>query len=246
MGKLQDKVAIVTGATAGIGLGIVEVYVEEGANVVFCGRREELGSSIEADLRAKGHEVTFVKADMLKEEDIRNLFDTAIAKYGKVDILVNNAGVLKMVPMIDMDVERDWDSVINLNLRSYFVATQYAAKLMKPGSSIINISSIGGLAGSPMLASYGASKAAVISLTKTCGVELAPRGIRTNAILPGTIFSEMMPRDSEFTKSTLSMIPMGRGGEPREIGTVAAFLASEEASYICGAAIVVDGGMTAS
>lgn len=246
MGKLQNKVAIVTGATAGIGLGIVEVYAEEGAKVVFCGRREELGNSIEADLRAKGYDVKFVKADMLKDEDIKNLFDIAISIYGKVDILVNNAGIMKMSPMAEMDVERDWDSVINLNLRSYFVASQYAAKLMGAGSSIINIASIGGLNGCPMLASYGASKAAVISLTKTCGVELAPKGIRTNAILPGTIFSEMMPREGEFTKSTISRIPMGRGGEPREIGTVAAFLASEEASYICGTTIVVDGGMTSA
>jgi len=245
MGKLQGKVAIVTGATSGIGQGIVEVYVEEGAKVIFCGRREELGNSIEADLRAKGYDVTFVKADMSKDEDIKNLFDKTIEIYGKVDILVNNAGILRMLPMIEMDVEKDWDSVINLNLRSYFVASQYAAKLMGPGSAIINIASIGGLSGAPMMASYGASKAAVISLTRTCGKELAPKGIRTNAILPGTIFSEMMPREGEFTKSTMNMIPMGRGGEPREIGTVAAFLASEEASYICGTSIVVDGGMTA-
>jgi short chain dehydrogenase. len=246
MGKLQDKVAIVTGATSGIGLGIVEVFAEEGAKVVFCGRRAERGMSIESELRGKGYDVKFVKADMLKDEDVNNLFDTAIKTYGRLDILVNNAGILKMSPMVDMDVEKDWDPVINLNLRSYFIATQYAARLMGPGSSIINIASIGGLAGAPMLASYGASKAAVISLTKTCGVELAPKGIRTNAILPGTIYSEMMPPESEFTKSTLSMIPMGRAGEPREIGTVAAFLASEEASYICGATIVVDGGMTAA
>lgn len=245
MGKLKDKVAIVTGATAGIGLGIVEVFAEEGAKVVFCGRRQELGTSIESDLRAKGHDVKFVKADMTHDADVKNLFDETIKTYGRLDILVNNAGIMKMSPMTDMDVEKDWDSVINLNLRGYFVASQHAAKLMGPGSSIINIASIGGLAGCPMLASYGASKAAVISLTKTCGIELAPKGIRTNAILPGTIFSEMMPRESEFTKSTIAKIPMGRGGEPREIGTVAAFLASEEASYVCGAAIVVDGGMTA-
>ncbi len=244
-GKLQNKVAIVTGATAGIGLGVVEVYAEEGAKVVFCGRREDLGNSIQEDLRAKGYDVTFVKADMAKDEDIKNLFDTAVATYGKVDILVNNAGIMRMLPMVDMDVEKDWDSVIHLNLRSYFVASQHAARLMGAGSSIINIASIGGLSGAPMLASYGASKAAVISLTRTCARELAPKGIQTNAILPGTIFSEMMPRDGEFTASTIPMIPMGRGGEPREIGTVAAFLASEEASYICGASIVVDGGMTA-
>jgi NAD(P)-dependent dehydrogenase (short-subunit alcohol dehydrogenase family) len=245
-GKLQNKIAIVTGATAGIGLGIVEVFVTEGVKVVFCGRRDEKGKSIEADLRARGYDATFVKADMTRDDNIKNLFDTAVKTYGKVDILVNNAGIMKMSPMTEMDVEKDWDSVINLNLRSYFVASQYAAKLMGPGSSIINIASIGGLAGCPMLASYGASKAAVISLTKTCGVELAPKGIRTNAILPGTIFSEMMPRDGEFTKATLARIPMGRGGEPKEIGTVAAFLASEEASYVCGTTIVVDGAMTSA
>ncbi|HEY8362604.1 MAG TPA: glucose 1-dehydrogenase [Tissierellaceae bacterium] len=246
MGKLQDKVAIVTGATSGIGRGILEVFAEEGAKVVFCGRREELGKSIEVDLRGKGYDVKFVKADMLKNEDVKKLFDETIATYGKLDILVNNAGMLKMLPLVDMDVEKDWDTVINLNLRSYFVATQHAVKLMGPGSAIINIASIGGLAGAPNLASYGVSKAGVISLTKTCGVELAPKGIRTNAILPGTIYSEMMPPESEFTKATLSLIPMGRAGEPREIGKVAAFLASDEASYICGTTIVVDGGMTAS
>jgi len=246
MGKLQDKVAIVTGATSGIGRGILEVFAEEGAKVVFCGRREELGKSIEVDLRGKGYDVKFVKADMLKNENVKKLFDETIATYGKLDILVNNAGMLKMLPLVDMDVEKDWDTVINLNLRSYFVATQHAVKLMGPGSAIINIASIGGLAGAPNLASYGVSKAGVISLTKTCGVELAPKGIRTNAILPGTIYSEMMPPESEFTKATLSLIPMGRAGEPREIGKVAAFLASDEASYICGTTIVVDGGMTAS
>jgi len=246
MGKLQDKVAIVTGATSGIGRGILEVFAEEGAKVVFCGRREELGKSIEVDLRGKGYDVKFVKADMLKNENVKKLFDETIATYGKLDILVNNAGMLKMLPLVDMDVEKDWDTVINLNLRSYFVATQHAVKLMGPGSAIINIASIGGLAGARNLASYGVSKAGVISLTKTCGVELAPKGIRTNAILPGTIYSEMMPPESEFTKATLSLIPMGRAGEPREIGKVAAFLASDEASYICGTTIVVDGGMTAS
>ena len=245
MGKLAGKVAIVTGATAGIGTGIVECFAVEGAKVVFCGRRAEKGLTLEKEFTEKGYEVYFVQADMSKNEDIQNLMDKTIEKYGKLDILVNNAGIMAMTPFMNIDLEKDWDSVINLNLRSYFVASQMAAKLMGAGSAIINIASIGGLSGAPYLASYGASKAATISLTRTCGIELAPLGIRTNAILPGTIFSEMMPRDGEFTDSTISKIPMGRGGEPKEIGTVAAFLASDEASYICGTSIVVDGGMTA-
>ena len=182
---------------------------------------------------------------MSVDEDVKNLFEKAQAAYGRIDILVNNAGVMKMKPLMEVDVEKEWDAVIALNLRSYFVATQYAAKAMTDGGSIVNIASIGGLAACPMIASYGASKAAVISLTKTSGVELAPKGIRVNAILPGTIFSEMMPRDGEFTESTIGKIPMGRGGEPREIGTAAAFLASDEASYVCGTTLIVDGGMTA-
>ncbi len=245
MGKLDNKVAIVTGATAGIGLGVVDTFLSEGAKVVFCGRREEKGQAIEKEYREKGADITFVRADMCVDADVKNLFEKAQATYGRLDILVNNAGIMKMKPLTEMDVEKDWDAVINLNLRSYFIATQYAAKAMTNGGSIVNVASIGGLSACPMIASYGASKAAVISLTRTSGVELAPAGIRVNAILPGTIFSEMMPRDGEFTGSTIAKIPMGRGGEPKEIGTVAAFLASDEASYVCGTTIVVDGGMTA-
>ena len=245
MGKLQDKVAIVTGSTAGIGLGIVECFAEEGAKVVFCGRREELGKQIEADLKGKGYEVAFVRADVSVTADIELLFAKAKEIYGKVDILVNNAGLMRMYQLENMDAENDLDPVLNLNLRSYFISTKLAAKEIEEGGSIINIASIGGLSAAPTLSSYGATKAAVISLTRTSAVEFAAKGIRVNAICPGTIFSEMMPRDGEFTAATLAKIPMGRGGEPREIGTVAAFLASSEASYVTGVHIVVDGGMTA-
>lgn len=245
MGKLDGKVAIVTGATAGIGSGIVECFLEEGAKVVFCGRREEKGRAIEQALRGKGYEATFVRADMTSGEDVANLFAAAQAAYGRLDILVNNAGMLKNFEVADMDVAGDLDRVLDLNLKSYFVATKFAANAMKDGGAIVNIASIGGLGGAPHLSSYGATKAAVLSLTRSMAKELAPRNIRTNAICPGTIFSEMMPRDGEFTKATLAAIPMGRGGEPREIGTVAVFLASEDASYVSGASIVVDGGMTA-
>ncbi len=245
MGKLDGKVAVVTGATSGIGQGITEVFLEEGAKVVFCGRRLDKGQAIEAALKEKGFEVTFIQADMTVDSDVEMLFDKTTEKYGKVDIWVNNAGIMHMVPIIAADVANDWDAVINLNLRSYYVATKLAATKLTPGGSIINIASIGGKRGAPNLASYGASKAAVISLTQTAACEFGPTGTRVNAILPGTIFSEIMPRDGEFTEYALQGIPLGRGGEPREIGTVAAFLASSEASFITGEGITVDGGYTA-
>lgn len=244
MRKLENKTAIITGATSGIGLGIVTSFLEEGANVVFCGRRKEKGESIVSDLNQKGfHNVTFVQADVTALDDVENLFKTTQEIYGDLDILVNNAGMLVQFSIEDMDIEKDLDRVLSLNLRSYFINIKYALKSMKNGGAIINIASIGGLGGDPNLSSYGATKAGVINLTKSMARELGPRGIRTNAISPGTIFSEIMERDSEFTKQTISLIPLGRGGEPSEIGSVAAFLASEEASYINGANIVVDGGM---
>lgn len=148
-------------------------------------------------------------------------------------------------PITDMDMAKDYDAAMNVNIRAYFLATKLFSNAIGEGGSIVNIASVGGLGAAPTLSTYAASKAATISPTKSSGVELAPKGIRVNAICPGTIFSEMMPRDGEFTGSTLSRIPMGRGGEPREIGTVAAFLASDEASYVTATYIVVDGGMVA-
>lgn len=245
MGKLESMVAVVTGGTAGIGAGITEVFLEEGARVVFCGRREQKGRDLEQGYRDRGLDATFVRADMTVEADIQNLLDTTVATYVKVDILVNNAGVMHPFSITEMDMAADYDAVMNVNLRAYFETTKLFGAAIGEGGAIVNIASIGGLGAAPTLSTYAASKAAVISLTKSSGVELAPRGIRVNAICPGTIFSEMMPRDGEFTGSTLAKIPLGRGGEPREIGTVAAFLASDEASYVTATYLVVDGGMIA-
>ncbi|NLG02950.1 MAG: SDR family oxidoreductase [Clostridia bacterium] len=245
MGKLQDKIAIVTGATSGIGEGVVESYLKEGAKVVFCGRRLEKGKELEAKYAQMGYESSFVQADMTVDADIERLIEFTVKKYGKIDVLVNNAGVLKTFAIEDMDIKSDLDQVLNLNLRSYFVATKLAVPHMGKNGNLINVASIGGLGGSPHMSTYGATKAGVISLTKSMSKELGPKGIRVNAICPGTIFSEMMPREGEFTQQTLPLIPLGRGGEPSEIGTVAVFLASDDSSYVTGNAIIVDGGMTA-
>ena len=245
MGKLDGKVAVVTGATAGIGAGVVRVFLKHGAKVVFCGRRAEKGKRIQEDLRAQGYAAAFVQADMTKDADVDCLAQEAVAAYGHVDVLVNNAGIMRSFQILDMDMDRDYGQVMDLNLRSYVYATKVFGNLMKDhGGSIVNMASVGGLGASPTLSSYAMSKAAVISFTKTAAKELAALGIRVNAILPGTIFSEMMPRDGKFTEYTLSLIPMKRGGEPEEIGEAAAFLASDEASYMTGAQVVVDGGIS--
>ena len=164
MGKLDGKVAIVTGATSGIGQGVVWCYCEEGAKVVFCGRRREKGEAFEKELRDAGHDATFVQADMTNEQDVDMLFSATIEAYGKLDILVNNAGMMTNFQVETMDIANDFDRVMALNLHSYVYATQLAVKAMTDGGAIVNVASIGGLGGCPGMSSYGASKAAVHSL----------------------------------------------------------------------------------
>jgi len=247
MKKLKDKVAIVTGATSGIGLGIVEEFAKEGAKVVFCGRREETGKEIESRLKEAGHDVTFVRADVTVDSDLENLVEKTLEIHGRIDSLVNNAGILRNYSLLEMDMKRDYDDVFNINVRSYFLAIKLVSPVMveQGKGEIINIASIGGLGGSPMLTSYGSSKAAVINMTKGAAKELASQGVRVNAIAPGIIYSEMMPRGTEFTEYALAATPMGRGGEPEEIGRVAVFLASDDSSFVTGSTIAVDGGASA-
>lgn len=243
--NLENKVAIVTGATSGIGTGITEALAKAGAKVVFCGRRSEKGVGLKAQYDNKGYNTLFVQADITIEEDIKRLFETTIDHYGKVDILVNNAGILRNFLIKDMDIEKDLNQVMDTNLRAYFVSTKYALNNMSNGGSIVNISSIGGLSGTPNMASYGASKAAVISLTKSTAKEAAAMGIRANAICPGTFISEIMNPEDELTKMSIQMTPMGRAGEMEEIGNLATFLASDLSSYVNGAVITLDGGLSA-
>lgn len=240
MGKLQGKVAIVTGATSGIGKGITEIYVKEGAKVVFCGRREEKGKTIEKELRDNGYDATFFKADVSEEEDIKALINFTIATYGQLDILVNNAGIMYTVAIDEITAEQI-DKTFALNLRGYFLTMKYSVPHMKEGAAIVNIASAGGMVAGYLSTAYGSSKAGVIHLSRVAARELAPKGIRVNSISPGTFVSEMMPADSEYTKQCAAACPMGRVGDPKELGAVAAFLASGEASYVSGINLPVDG-----
>lgn len=182
---------------------------------------------------------------MTSSGDIKNLLDDTLKAYGKVDILVNNAGIMHQVLTMSLDMAKDYDAIMNVSLRAYFETVAFIGGHIGKGGSIINIAVIGGLGGAHPVATYVASKAAVIPLTKSCAKEVAAEGMRVSAICPGVIFSEMMDPDSEFTKMSVSMVPMGRDGQPREIGTAASFLASDEASFVTGDCIVVDGGQTA-
>lgn len=225
----------------------MECFCEEGAKVVFCGRREEKGKAIEKQVRDAGYDAVFVKADMCVTEDVEHLIAETKKNYGTIDILVNNAGVLCNFDILNMDTEKDYDRVFDTNVKSYFIATKLAANVMadKGSGVIINTASIGGLSGGANVASYCASKAAVINFTRAMAKELGPKGIRTNSIAPGLIYSEMMPKGAPFTEMALSGIPLGRGGEPEEIGKAAVFLASDDAAFINGANLVIDGGASA-
>jgi len=246
--RLEGKTAIITGATSGIGRATVERFAEEGAQVVFCGRREQTGKEIEKNLKKLGYDVYFVKADCTVDADLENLVAETIARYGKIDILFNNAGILRGSEFEHMDMEVDFEPIFKTNVRSHFVATKLVIPhMLKVGSgSIVNTASMCGSFGLPNIASYCASKAAVIMLTRTLAKEFGARGIRTNCVSPGRIYTEMMPRETTPTDDvSLSVIPMRRYGEAREIANAVLFLASDDASFCNGANLAVDGGETA-
>ena len=244
MGKLQDKIAIVTGATSGIGKGITKVFCQEGAKVVFCGRREANGKEFEKELRDLGYDVAFFKADVSVEEDIKNLVQFTVETYGRVDVLVNNAGVMPQVSIVDQSAKQIEDTY-KLNIIGFMLSSKYAIPHMSKGSSIINIASCGGLRAGALASSYGSSKAAVIHYSQIAARELGPQGIRVNAISPGPFMTEMVAGSiyADDNPELTAGIPLGRFGRVEELGNAAAFLASEEASFITGINLVVDGGV---
>ena len=217
MGKLEGKVAVITGGTAGIGVGITQVYLEEGAKVVFCGRREEKGRELERGYRDAGHDATFVRCDMTVEEDVQNLLDTAVATYGKVDILVNNAGVMHPFSISNMDMAADYDAVMNVNIRAYFLATKLFSNVIGKGGSIVNIASVVGRMGNVGQANYSASKAGIVGLTKATARELAPKGITCNAVAPGFIRTDMTKNITQDNSELLRTIPLGRMGDVSDV-----------------------------
>jgi len=247
---LKDKVAIITGGTRGIGLGIAKQLLEEGAKVVICGRKEE-GLATAAQVLNEGDNLLTVRAHIGKEADVAALFQKAVDIFGKVDILINNVGMNLMVPSVADADPGLWQKIIDTNLTGTFLCSRKAAEIMKPagGGSIVNISSIAGRQASPTMGIYGIAKAGVEMLTQVLAAELASSKIRVNAVAPGMVrtdFSKPLWENTAIHDKIVKDIPMRRIAECIEIVHPTLFLASEAAGYITGQTIVIDGGATTS
>ncbi|MCR1950812.1 MULTISPECIES: SDR family NAD(P)-dependent oxidoreductase [unclassified Clostridium] len=250
--KLSGKVAVVTGASSGMGRSIALLYAKEGAFVVAVARRKEkLDELIEASKDYEGKIIT-MQGDVSKKEDNEKMIDLAIERFGKIDILVNNAGVMdEMMPVAEVPDEL-WEKVMSVNLNGPFYACRKAVNsMLKQGSGIIiNVGSIGGLNGCRAGVSYTASKYALLGLTKNIGFMYADKGIRCNIICPGGVESEIgvgisHPSEFGFSRVRLGMGNVPRSGSPDEIATIALFLATDDSSFVNGTEIVADAGWTA-
>lgn len=253
---LKKRTAIVTGGAMGIGFGIAYRLAEGGANVVIADINEEIGNTAVQTLTARGFRVSFIKTDVSDEKQVKEATAFTVNTYGSVDILVNNAGIYPIIPVMQM-TSVDFEKILATNLKSVFLFTKSVGEVMitqGTGGKIINITSIDALHPSSVgLAVYDASKHGLWGFTKNTALELAPHNIQVNAIAPGGITTPGTgagkPVTSEMEailKKFLQKIPMGRMGDPDDIGKVALFLASDLASYMTGSQIVVDGGVLLS
>jgi len=244
--SLDDRVVIVTGASSGLGVAFAQAFAEAGADVVLGARRVERLADTAALVTATGRRALSVATDVADPAQCQALVDAAMAEFGRVDVLVNNAGIGTAVPATHETPEQ-FRSVIDVNLNGCYWMAQACGRVMQPGSSIINISSVLGLttAGLPQ-AAYASSKAALIGLTRDLAQQWTGRkGIRVNAIAPGFFASEMTEQyPPGYLEAQQARIPMGRKGDPAELAATAVFLASPAAGYITGQTLPVDGGMT--
>ncbi len=245
MSDFQGKVVVVTGSTRGIGAEIARQFAHRGASVVVSGRNQEKLQEMERELKEIGVPVLAVAADVGKADQAQNLIQQAIQTFGRVDVLVNNAGITRDNLLMRMK-EEEWDQVIETNLKGTFNCIKAVTRqMMKQRSGrIINITSVVGQMGNAGQANYAASKAGIIGLTKSVAKELASRNITCNAVAPGFIETDMTAVLGENVKESLqAQIPLGRLGTVSDVAKVVCFLASEDAAYITGQVINVDGGM---
>lgn len=245
-GKLAGKIAVVTGASKGIGAAIAENLAAAGATVVVNYASSKSGADrVVAEITGRGGKAIAVQADLSKQADVERLFAETKRAFGRVDILINNAGIYEFAPLEAITPDH-FHKQFNLNVLGLLWATQEAVKLMGPGGAIVNVSSVVSTAGIPNAAVYSGTKAAVDAVTRSLAKELGPRQIRVNSINPGMVETEGVHAtgiaESEFRKQIESTTPLGRIGQPQDIATVAVFLASPDAGWITGETLYVAGG----
>jgi NAD(P)-dependent dehydrogenase (short-subunit alcohol dehydrogenase family) len=250
--KLENRVAIVTGAGKGIGSGIAKVFSEEGAKVVVIDWDAEAGENTAEEIRQSGHDALFVHCDVSNEEQVKAMVQATLDKYGRIDALVNNAGIGVYLPVLEATSE-DWDHCLAVNLKGVFLCSKYAIPHMQAvgKGAIVNISSVHSHATVNGVAPYAASKGGITALTRNMAIDYGP-AIRVNAIAPGWVLTPLIQGifdgyddPAEQQRLVEQRQVMKRIGRPEDIGHAAAFLASDEASFITGTQLFVDGGLTA-
>ncbi len=246
MGKLENKTAIVTGASSGIGRGIAKEFAGEGANVVVSDVNREGGEKVVKEIEDSGGKAIFVETDVSDTEDVDELVETTLNEYSKIDILVNNAGVYIQKPVTEMEID-EWDKVIDVNLKGVFLMIRRVAEEMVKNEEgkIINLSSIAGEVGYPNSSAYSATKGGIIAMTRALALELGPKGINVNAVAPGVIktaMTEDLLEDETVKEQMLANTPIGILGEPEDIASAVTYLASQDADFVTGETLFVDGG----
>lgn len=247
--KLEGKVAIITGGTKGIGLGIASEFVREGAKVAICSTTAADGPKAVQELESLGGEALYVRTDVSRLDEVRNLVESAVRRFGRLDIMVASAGINDPQKTHFLDITPDqYDRIMNVNLRGLFFCGQYAAREMVKeghGGAIVNMSSVNAWLGLDSQVVYTTSKGGIQQLTKVEAIALSKYGIKVNAMAPGPIDTELMHRvgsDSQLMDTIISRTPLGRLGTPRECGRLAVFLACEDSDFIFGQSIYNDGG----
>ncbi len=245
--KLEGKVAIVTGSTAGIGKTTAILFAQEGAKVVISGRRADKGNEVVEEIKANGGEAIFVATDMAKEEDIDNLVQKTVEAFGKIDIVFNNAGIAFYSGLLDFDMAK-WDEVFRLNLRGpVYLSKKAMPYLLETKGNILNCASSAGITVDVGGYAYNVSKAALNRTTQVMAVEFAPMGVRINAICPGMTQTDILSvLDDERMAEVCAGIPLGYVCDPIDIARAALFIVSDDARYMTGQIVAVEGGLTLS
>ncbi|MCM3567322.1 SDR family NAD(P)-dependent oxidoreductase [Neobacillus mesonae] len=244
MGKLQDKVAVITGGVSGIGAATARLFVSEGAKVVLVDLNEEKGKAFEAELKTLNAEALFIKADITSEEQVQHVFSQAVSTFGHVDVVFNNAGI-GVTKATEEITFAEWRKTVGVDLDGVFLVAHSALKqfLKNGGGVLVNTASMYGWVGAPGNAAYNAAKGGVINLTRSLGLEYADRNIRVNALCPGFIDTPIIPE--EVKKDLGAITPMKRLGKAEEMAKAVLFMACDDSSFMTGNTLTVDGGFTA-